>query len=173
MTDHRPVLSPDVLLRLATNMETIHTAWQADVESLRTAQDELEKTKRVLDTTADRASTLQSDLVAARLECAALQQRNAFLEAQLQRIYDASLDARDHLSSLAGQVVEVARQSPPLAAAPSNQPPSNKPAPASEVPSHVAVDSEEDDEIPAFLSAPHPAVDYRTVPPSNQFARQI
>jgi septal ring factor EnvC (AmiA/AmiB activator) len=116
MTEHRLVIDPGVMRRLANSMVAFANAWDGDIAELRRVESELEDTKRLLNAATDRASDLQGDLRAVRQENADLIKRTAHLEAQIQSLYDKSLDARDALGSLATRAVDVARTAPTVAA---------------------------------------------------------
>ncbi|WP_158231227.1 hypothetical protein [Bradyrhizobium sp. C9] len=114
MAEHerRVELDPSVLTRLGTNMETIGQAWQADVDELNTARDQIQMLRRELDQADDRVSNLQADLTASRSEVQRLLQRNAFLEAHTQRLFETAHNVGDSMKSLAESAVDVARHAP-------------------------------------------------------------
>lgn len=112
MAEHRLSLDPGIIRRLAGSMETISDAWAGDLAELRRVEDELAETKRTLNAATDRASDLQGDLRSARQENTDLIRRNAHLEAQVQKLYENSLDAKDALEQLATRAVEAARTTP-------------------------------------------------------------
>lgn len=113
MPEHRPILDPTILGRLSTSMVQFEQAWLADVTELRRVEAKMAAIERLLNSATDRASALQGDLRAARQENADLIRRNAHLEAQVQKLYENSLDAKDALEHLAARAVEAARTAPP------------------------------------------------------------
>ncbi|SEB95973.1 hypothetical protein SAMN05444164_0663 [Bradyrhizobium erythrophlei] len=119
--ERRVELDPTVLTRLGANMETIGHAWQADVDELNTARDQIQMLKRELDQADDRASNLLAELTASRSEVRQLLQRNAFLEAHTQRLFETAHNVGDSMKSLAESAVDVARHAPagaPIGAVP-------------------------------------------------------
>ncbi len=113
MAEHRVVMDPTILNRLGENMRNIGDAWQHDVDNLHEAIGRIESLTRELNAATDRASDRQADLVAERAETRRLVERNAFLEAQCQRLFDLSRGAQDGLAEIADQAVQVARDAPP------------------------------------------------------------
>ncbi len=113
MGEHRVVMDPTILNRLGENMRNIGDAWQHDVDNLHEANGRIESLTRELNAATDRASDRQADLVAERTETRRLVERNAFLEAQCQRLFDLSRGAQDGLAEIADQAVQVARDAPP------------------------------------------------------------
>jgi hypothetical protein len=179
MTEHRPVLDPNILRRLASSMENIAAAWESDVTELRGTEARLADTIRTLNAVTDRANDVSGDLLSARAENKALLLRNAHLEAHVQALYDRSLDAQDLLGALASRAVDVAR------GAPAAEPGGEKPAPVAAPPPaatriSVAPDQEPDDfgdddgtnlprQRPKFLQAMAAEQPRRTIPPQNSF----
>ncbi|MGY4269819.1 MULTISPECIES: hypothetical protein [unclassified Bradyrhizobium] len=115
MAERRIELEPSVLLRLGANMETIGQAWQADIDELNTARDQIVMLRRELDQADDRASNFQAELTATRAEVRQLLERNAFLEAHTKRLFDTAHDVGDSMKSLAESAVDVARRAPAVA----------------------------------------------------------
>lgn len=151
MTEHRLVLDPDVAIRVGAGVVAFAEAWKGDVAALRRVEGELADTQRMLNAAADRASGLQGDLAAAREENRALINRNAYLEAQIQSLYEKSHDAKDVMESLASKAVEVARAAPSVEPRPQWRDPEKKP-PASD-----------EDEPPASFRRP------ASLLPTNEF----
>ncbi len=112
MAEHRVVMDPTILNRLGENMRNIGDAWQHDVDNLHEAIGRIESLTRELNAATDRASDRQADLMAERAETRRLVERNAFLEAQCQRLFDLSRGAQDGLAEIADQAVQVARDAP-------------------------------------------------------------
>ncbi|MCW2195108.1 septal ring factor EnvC (AmiA/AmiB activator) [Bradyrhizobium elkanii] len=112
MAERRVELDPSVLIRLGTNMENIGQAWQADVDELNAARDQIQMLRRELDQADDRASNLQAELSASRGEVRQLLQRNSYLEAHTQRLFETAQDVGDSMKSLAESAVDVARRAP-------------------------------------------------------------
>jgi septal ring factor EnvC (AmiA/AmiB activator) len=127
MTEHRLVLDPDVARRVGAGVVAFAEAWEGDIAALRRVESELAETQRMLNAAADRASGLQGDLAAAREENRALINRNAYLEAQIQSLYEKSHDAKDVMESLASKAVEVARAAPSVEPRPQWRDPEKKP----------------------------------------------
>ncbi|MHC2250971.1 uncharacterized protein (DUF3084 family) [Bradyrhizobium embrapense] len=118
MVEQRRIeLDPTVLLRLGANMETIGQAWQADVDELNTARDQIAMLRRELDQADDRVANYQADLTATRAEVRQLLERNAYLEAHTKRLFDTAHDVGDSMRSLAESAVDVARRAPAVAPA--------------------------------------------------------
>jgi hypothetical protein len=128
---HRPVLDPAVARRVGESMGVFADAWQGDIDELRRVETELADTQRLLNAATDRANDLQGDLRTVRQENADLIKRNAHLEAQVQSLYEKSLDAKDALGHLAERAVESARSAPPVLAwrDPEKNPPGEQDAP--------------------------------------------
>lgn len=128
---HRLVLDPGVARRVGESMGAFADAWEADIAALREAEARVADTERLLNAATDRADNLQADLRAARQENSDLLKRNAHLEAQVQSLYEKSLDAKDALSHLAERAVESARTAPPVATwrDPEKNPPGDEHAP--------------------------------------------
>lgn len=173
MSEHRPVLDPSILGRLATSMVQFEQAWLSDVEQLRAFEQKLLDTERLLNAATDRSSDLQADLRAARQENSELIRRNAHLEAQLQKLYENSLDAKDALINLAGRAVEVARTAPTVQSR--NETPAHVEQPAPRRTSGAWKDPEKNppgDEDGTKLPAGMPSFISVTRPPINQFQSQ-
>lgn len=160
--------------RLAGSMSNIAAAWQGDIDALRAAEVRIADLERNVGSVTDRASDLQADLRETRARIETLLTRNAYLEAQVQRLRDTSLDARDSLATIAGQAEMVARGEPiaPPARADGTTAPRPAPARTQAVPPRmppsgsvrqVPLRVDEDDgtglpqETPAFLRTPIPA----------------
>lgn len=101
---HRPVMSPETLTRLAGAMTEFATAWAADVEALRSAENELATTTSLLNTSNMRRDDLQADLNSALADNKLLLDRNAFLEAQIQLIADRAQDAENGMAAVRQRV---------------------------------------------------------------------
>lgn len=101
---HRPVMSPETLTRLAGAMTEFATAWAADVEALRTVESELATTTTLLNTSNMRRDDLQGDLDAALADNKLLLDRNAYLEARVQLIADRARDAENGMAAVRQQV---------------------------------------------------------------------
>jgi regulator of replication initiation timing len=112
MTEHRAILDPAILGRLATSMEQFEGAWLNDLAELRRLEGKLADTERLLNAATDRSSDLQADLRATREENKALILDNAHLKAQLQSLYDNSQDAKLALDNLSLRAVDAARSIP-------------------------------------------------------------
>jgi len=187
LAEHRNVMDPSVLHRIASNMESIAEAWQADIDALHAETDRANGLERELNTTMDRASNLQADLRSTMERLEGVIYRNAFLEAQVQRLRDTSLDARDTLAAIASQAEQVAHEesaaaAPARAAAPlagevkTEQARVVPPQPEPTQPSH---DDEDDGSglppgTPEFLRTPLPdGVDFSAPAPVRQVTKEL
>lgn len=101
---HRPVMSPETLTRLAGAMTEFATAWTADVDALRAVENELSTTTTLLNTSNMRRDDLQGDLDAALADNKLLLDRNAYLEARVQLIADRARDAEHGMAAVRQQV---------------------------------------------------------------------
>lgn len=101
---HRPMMSPDTLTRLAGAMTEFSTAWAADVDALRTVEAELSTTTTLLNTANMRREDLQADLDAALANNKLLLDRNAYLEAQILLIADRAQDAEHGMAAVRQRV---------------------------------------------------------------------
>lgn len=151
MSEHRPVLDPAILGRLATSMAQFEQAWLSDLIALRRTEARLADIERERNAAIDRADNLQSDLVAARQEVSDLIHRNAHLEAQVQKLYEGSEDAKDALTALAQRAVEAARSAPHVSTW--RDPEKNPPGDADEPPASfrrpaAAIVAQRDSRIP-------------------------
>jgi hypothetical protein len=165
MTEHRPILDPTILGRLAGSMAHFETAWLADLVELRRVEGKLGDTERLLNAATDRASDLQADLRTARQENSDLIKRNAHLEAQVQNLYEKSLDAQDALGNLATRAVDAARTAPMVAPRQEWKDPEKNPA-----------GDDDGTDLPRgqpviFQRPAHAQEPGRTRPPVNEFGR--
>jgi len=123
VTEHRSILDPAILGRLATSMVQFEQAWQADLVELRRTEEKLADAIRSLNSADDRASHLEADLRQIREENKALLLDNAHLKAQVQALYDNSQDAKTALDNLAARAVDAARTVPSEWKDPEKNPP--------------------------------------------------
>lgn len=173
--DHRVILDPSILGRMALTMETIQAGWETDVAAIGRLQAELSDTRRLLDAAADRADGLQGDNASLKQQNLDLIHRNAYLEEQYRRLFDCSIDARDALNKLAGRVADSARASAPVTA--ESQPKAPVPTPKPEVPvaeKRAPLTGIEAGDDGTGLPQGRPSfLDHgRTMPPINEFVRQ-
>lgn len=191
---HRPVMSPETLTRLAGAMTEFATAWAADVEALRAAENELATTTSLLDTSNMRRDDLQGDLNSALADNKLLLDRNAFLEAQIQLIADRAQDAENGMAAVRqrvdatvrgdGTVRERASAAQPAALKLAVAPGSTSERLASlareleairpVAPAAPRQVRELDADKPDGTDLPQdpPPIAHRTMPPSNDFIRQ-
>lgn len=116
-TEHRPTLSPEFVGRLASSMESLRQAWDADVTDLRATKAELTTTQQRLATSDERLQDIAQDFRDVRNENIKLIQQVARLEAQLQLLIVTSRDAGEHLNALAAR----AENSAPAPATPDTE----------------------------------------------------
>jgi hypothetical protein len=160
MAEHRPVLDPSILARMASSMDSIREAWEADVAEIRRQLGETENLRRDLTAAIDRAELYQVEMQAAKDENRRLIEEKAHLEAQVQKLTENSLDARDMLGALAVRAAESVRNIPSTA--------TGAPVTAAEVarPGEISDEPEDDG---TGLSQESPTFLRRTAIPINEF----
>ncbi len=162
MTEHRPVLDPSILDRMANSMSSIKDAWDEDVIELRRTKQELADTAAALAVANERLRETQTDLAQSRRENEALIRRNAHLDAHIEKLTENTMDARDILGGLAVRAAESVRA--PIPATPAA------------VASPDLVDDDDDGTglpagLPEFVRRPNLTMgERRTVIPVNEFA---
>jgi chromosome segregation ATPase len=128
MTEHRNPIDPSILQRMASSMEAIKDSWDADVHELRRIEGVNASLNAELTRLSDRCDSLIVSERDTRERNEFLVNRNAQLEAHLQRLRDATADARDALDANVLRMEIAARDTPrevasskPAALAPATQ----------------------------------------------------
>jgi hypothetical protein len=184
MTEHRVQLDPTIMDKFADGMAHIRKAWQADVDELHIANGQVETLRRELNASNDRASNLDGDLRNERARNETLIRRNAYLEAQMQRQYDTTIDARDTLSKVVGRAEEIARAAPDVGSKPARDDGTTRPRRAPEPPEMIIpmaprkldrtlADVRRDQEDDGTGLPPGPPAFLRTPLPEVEFARRV
>jgi chromosome segregation ATPase len=183
--ERRPVIDPSILGRMSASMDSIRAAWEADVAELNELKAKNADMERIMHSHADRLNDTLHDLANERRLNIDLVHRNAQLEADLRMLANTSLEARDHLNTLAAraeqstQIQQAAATSAPTAppAAPAQTDNERLHERAVNLVRQIGLDdSELDDDgtglppgMPEFVARDRAEFTLHTRPPANKF----